>query len=140
MWTGNLKNWNNNHQCLSVQLLQCAIVRYISCWASWLNHDRLPGALNQNAFKVPHSLHAPSDWANQVYKSKNRKTCVQSHNEKCNTLLLTSFMSRLLETNVRLSNSGNNGHHCGVANMPVLISDINLLSYLIIIIPFQSPN
>lgn len=74
-------------------------------------HERLPGPLNQDASKVPYSLHVPSDWANQVYKSNNRKTCVQTTMKSA--MLLTSFTSCLLETNVHLlEHSGNNGHHC----------------------------
>lgn len=72
----------------------------------------------------------------QVEKQKNM--CA-NHNEKHNTLLLTSFMSCLLETNVLLlEHSGNNGHHCEESSSKcVCFSDINLSSYLNII-PFQS--
>lgn len=78
---------------------------------SWKKHERLPGPLNQDASKVPYSLHVPSDWANQVYKSNNRKTCVQTPMKS--STLLTSFTSCLLETNVHLlEHSGNNGPQC----------------------------
>lgn len=130
--------YNNLVECESRSLRNGDGIYTVACHEK-KKQERLPGPLNQDASKVPYSLHVPSDWANQVYKSNNRKTCVQTTMKS--STLLTSFTSYLLETNVHLlKHSGNNGHQCEESSTKCVCfkqrHQFVFISH--IIIPFQS--